>query len=63
MIVYMCKICTFRRSNKESMFLRVNIVLQGATFFIVLTDAEQFPPPYRYWCCSRYSYCYRHWDM
>ena len=54
-IVCMCKMYTCRRSNKESMFLRVNIVLQGATFFIVLTDAEQFPPPYRYWywrCCK-----------
>lgn len=28
-------------------FLRIEIVLQGATHFIVLTDADTMPPPIR----------------
>lgn len=28
-------------------FLRVDIVLQGATYFIILTDADTMPPPMR----------------
>ncbi|KAK3737381.1 hypothetical protein QZH41_011519 [Actinostola sp. cb2023] len=30
-----------------SLFVRVEIMLKGATFHVVLTDASQLPPPYR----------------
>lgn len=28
-------------------FLRLEVILQGATFFIVFTDADRLPPPMR----------------
>lgn len=36
-----------RDSQGRSNFLRVEIVLQNATFFIVFTDADRLPPPFR----------------
>lgn len=36
-----------RDSNGRVYFLRLEIVLQGATFFIVFTDADTMPPPIR----------------
>jgi len=36
-----------RGVSGESLFLRVDIVLQGATFYIVFTDADHMHPPYR----------------
>ena len=33
--------------ENKSIFLRVDIVLHGATFFIVFSDADHMPPPYR----------------
>ena len=38
---------SMRDKDKGCLFLRVDIVLQGATFFIVFTDADHMPPPYR----------------
>ena len=38
--------CRTAEENK-SIFLRVDIVLHGATFFIVFSDADHMPPPYR----------------
>jgi vacuolar protein sorting-associated protein 13D len=37
----------FRGDNNDCLFLRVDIVLQTATFFIVFSDAYDMPPPYR----------------
>lgn len=36
-----------RDQSGRMYFLRIEIVLQGATFFIVLTDADTMPPPIR----------------
>ncbi|GFQ85231.1 vacuolar protein sorting-associated protein 13D [Trichonephila clavata] len=36
-----------RDSEGKSNFLRVEIILQGATFFIVFTDTDRLPPPFR----------------
>ncbi|XP_073974267.1 vacuolar protein sorting 13D isoform X3 [Rhodnius prolixus] len=36
-----------RNPNGSMHFLRIEIVLQGATHFIVLTDADTMPPPIR----------------
>ncbi|GIY47635.1 vacuolar protein sorting-associated protein 13D [Caerostris extrusa] len=36
-----------RDGQGKSNFLRVEIILQGATFFIVFTDADRLPPPFR----------------
>lgn len=36
-----------RTNNNHCRFLRVDTVLQGATFFVVFTDADSMPPPYR----------------
>ncbi|XP_045474860.1 vacuolar protein sorting-associated protein 13D isoform X2 [Harmonia axyridis] len=36
-----------RDTNGRVYFLRLEIVLQGATFFIVFTDADTMPPPIR----------------
>lgn len=36
-----------RDGQGKSNFLRVEIVLQGATFFIIFTDADRLPPPFR----------------
>ena len=38
---------SFRLADNTCKFLRVDIVLQGATFFIVFSDADHMPPPYR----------------
>ncbi len=44
----MCFVTVFVRGQSgESLFLRVDIVLQEATFYIVFTDADHMPPPYR----------------
>lgn len=36
-----------RDGNGRMYFLRLEVVLQGATFFIVFTDADTMPPPMR----------------
>jgi vacuolar protein sorting-associated protein 13D len=36
-----------RDDNRKSHFIRVEILIQNATFFIVLTDANNLPPPLR----------------
>lgn len=36
-----------RDGQGKSNFLRIEIILQGATFFIVFTDADRLPPPFR----------------
>ncbi|KAL3268817.1 hypothetical protein HHI36_007913 [Cryptolaemus montrouzieri] len=36
-----------RDANGRVYFLRLEVVLQGATFFIVFTDADTMPPPIR----------------
>ncbi|CAG2102262.1 unnamed protein product [Medioppia subpectinata] len=36
-----------RDENRKSHFIRVEILLQSATFFVVLTDANNLPPPIR----------------
>ncbi|XP_054162795.1 intermembrane lipid transfer protein VPS13D-like [Oppia nitens] len=36
-----------RDDNRKSHFIRVEILTQSATFFIVLTDANNLPPPIR----------------
>lgn len=36
-----------RDSNGRVYFLRLEVVLQGATFFVVFTDADTMPPPIR----------------
>ena len=36
-----------RGENNECLFLRVDIVLQGATFFVVFSNADDMPAPYR----------------
>ncbi|CAH1798376.1 unnamed protein product [Owenia fusiformis] len=36
-----------RGEHNVCTFLRVDIVLHGATFFVVFTDADQMPPPIR----------------
>lgn len=39
----------FCRSTKRSafMFLRVEVVLEGATFHVILADTDRLPPPFR----------------
>lgn len=37
----------FRDANGQMFFLRAEIVLQRATYFIVLTDADSMPAPIR----------------
>jgi vacuolar protein sorting-associated protein 13D len=39
--------CTRRDRDRRMHFLRVEIVLQDATYFIIFTDAETMPPPLR----------------
>lgn len=36
-----------RESGGSYQFLRVEVVCQGATMFVVLTDADSAPPPLR----------------
>lgn len=36
-----------RDKNGKMHFLRVEIVLQAATYFVVFTDADTMPPPIR----------------
>lgn len=36
-----------RDVNFRVYFLRLEVILQGATFFIVFTDADRLPPPMR----------------
>ena len=36
-----------RGKENKCLFLHVDVVLQGATFFAVFTDADQLPTPYR----------------
>lgn len=36
-----------RDVNGRVYFLRLEVILQGATFFIVFTDADTMPPPIR----------------
>lgn len=36
-----------RDVNSRVYFLRLEVILQGATFFIVFTDADRLPPPMR----------------
>ncbi|ODN01813.1 Vacuolar protein sorting-associated protein 13D [Orchesella cincta] len=36
-----------RDRDGNCIFLRVEIVLQGSTYFIILNDTEQLPPPFR----------------
>lgn len=38
---------SFRDINFRVYFLRLEVILQGATFFIVFTDADRLPPPMR----------------
>ena len=37
----------YRGDNNECLFLRVDIMLQSATFFVVFSNADDMPPPYR----------------
>ena len=41
--VWMC----YREEGNRCLFLRVDIVLHGATYVVVFTDTDQMPPPYR----------------
>lgn len=41
------KIYFFRDGNGRVYFLRLEVLLQGATFFAVFTDADRMPPPIR----------------
>lgn len=55
-----------RNGHGKSHFLRVEIVMQGPTFFVVFTDADTLPPPFRidnysevpiqYWQTKVYMY-------
>jgi len=36
-----------REEGNRCLFLRVDIVLHGATYVVVFTDTDQMPPPYR----------------
>lgn len=47
-----------RDSQGKSNFLRVEIILQSATFFIVFTDADRLPPPFRIGNYSEVSITY-----
>lgn len=37
----------FRSLSGCSLFVRVEVVLRGATFHVLFTDASQLPPPFR----------------
>lgn len=37
----------YRAENNRCVFLRLDIILQGAMYIVVFTDAENMPPPYR----------------
>lgn len=37
----------FRDANGRVYFLRLEVILQNATFFVVFTDADTMPPPIR----------------
>jgi len=37
----------YREEGNRCLFLRVDIVLHGATYVAVFTDTDQMPPPYR----------------
>jgi len=39
-----------------SLFVRVEVLLTGATFHVVFTDASQLPPPFRIDNLSEVSY-------
>ena len=41
--MWMC----YREEGNRCLFLRVDIVLHGATYVVVFTDTDQMPPPYR----------------
>lgn len=36
-----------RDNDGRCFFLRVEVIISDATFFIVFTDAETLPPPFR----------------
>lgn len=38
---------SFRAKDRTSLFLAVDIVLHGPTYFVIFYDAENLPPPYR----------------
>jgi len=37
----------YREEGNRCLFLRVDIILHGATYVVVFTDTDQMPPPYR----------------
>lgn len=38
---------SFRSLSGYSLFVRVEVMLKGATFHVLFTDASQLPPPFR----------------
>jgi len=40
-------ISLLRSVNGCSLFVRVEVMLRGATFHVLFTDASQLPPPFR----------------
>ena len=47
-----------RCSNGSLLFLRAEVMLKGAVFHIVFTDADQLPPPYRIDNMSEVLFCF-----
>jgi len=46
--VFCCYSCpSFRSLSGCSLFVRVEVMLRGATFHVLFTDASQLPPPFR----------------
>lgn len=37
----------YRDGRKNSILLKVEVLLQGQTFNIIFSDAEEMPPPFR----------------
>lgn len=45
--MYYLALNIFRDNNAACYFLRLEVILQSATYFIVFTDADTMPPPIR----------------
>ncbi|KAL5103024.1 Vacuolar protein sorting-associated protein 13D [Taenia crassiceps] len=46
-------------SLAESLFIRIDVVLRSATFFVIISDATHLPPPYRIENCSPVALYYQ----
>ena len=49
--------CHNRGAMNRSVFVRVEVILKGATFHVIFSDAANFPPPFRLENLSQVALC------